>query len=116
MSFSFHDDSEDHAPRILVLMATFNGAAWLREQIDSILVQQGVSVRLIVSDDGSSDDTSDLVDRWASHDPRIQRLETAESRLGATGNFLRLLHDADFADAEFVALSDQDDVWEADRL
>ena len=53
-------------PRVMVLMSTYNGGQFLREQIDSILAQKGVEVRLLVRDDGSKDDTCAIRSEYAS--------------------------------------------------
>lgn len=110
---------EEGLPRVSVLMATYNGAShggrWLREQVESILGQRGVDVRLVVSDDGSTDSTVDLLTRWSASDPRIRLLPRRQGEPGVAGNFLHLFtaHDPD---GSFVAFSDQDDVWHLDKL
>ena len=106
----------NEGPRVLVLLATFNGAQWLDEQLDSILGQHGVRVSILVADDGSSDGTVALVERRLSAQQSSAILPAAGHRLGAAGNFLRLLRDARMEGNEFVALADQDDIWQLDRL
>lgn len=102
------------APLVAVLMATHNGEAYLAEQLASILAQRDVSVRLIVSDDSSTDATPSLL-ADAARDPRVTVLPTG--RFGTPqGNFLRLMRDADLGDAVAVALADQDDIWHVDKL
>lgn len=95
-------------------MATHDGADFVGDQIDSILEQEGVDVRIIISDDASSDGTPDIVLARAS-DPRITVLPAG--RFGsAQANFYRLIRDADVAGAAGVAFADQDDVWHRDKL
>ena len=53
-------------PVVLVLMSTYNGERFLKEQIDSILSQEGVEVRLLVRDDGSKDHTCEILEEYAS--------------------------------------------------
>lgn len=106
--------AEAARPRVAVLLATHQGEAFLAQQIDSILEQQGVDVRLVISDDASSDGTLAVIERYAA-DPRVQLLPPR--RLGAAAaNFLRLIVDADASGYDAVALSDQDDVWLPGRL
>jgi hypothetical protein len=94
---------------IEVLLATYNGAAFLREQIDSVLAQDGVTVRILARDDGSSDGTQAILDEYAAaHPDRFTVLRDAESTGSAKGNFLRLLR---ASTAPYVAFCDQDDVW-----
>lgn len=98
-------------PRVLVLLATYNGNSWLREQIESILSQVGVAVQIHISDDSSSDGTPDTIaTRWGA-DARV-KLESWDERSGSAGaNFRRLYRHADLGDFDFVALADQDDIW-----
>jgi rhamnosyltransferase len=108
--------ASDEAPRVLVLLATFNGARWLDEQLDSILGQQGVRVTVLAADDGSSDGSVALVERRVTAQSMAPVLRAAGRRLGAAGNFLRLLREAPIDGIDFVALADQDDIWLAGRL
>jgi rhamnosyltransferase len=103
-------------PHILVLLATHNGAPWLDEQLRSIVQQHGVCVSLLTGDDQSSDGTQALLARWAREHPRMRILPPLPTRLGAAGNFLRLLREASLDGCDFVALADQDDIWQPGRL
>jgi rhamnosyltransferase len=67
---------------VLVLLAAYNGSAYITEQIESILAQQGVCVRLLISVDLSNDDTYGICIRFASLDARIEVLEYGDLRLG----------------------------------
>ena len=107
-------------PVVVVLLATYNGAAWLPEQLDTILDQQDVRVVLVVSDDGSTDCTAELLAERAAADPRITVLPTGTQRLGSAGNFYRLLRDLPtvpgLSGTEPVAFADQDDRWHPGKL
>lgn len=110
------DSTAARLPHVRVLLATYNGAAWLDEQLHSIAHQEGVRVTLVASDDRSSDSTVALLQRWAST-ASLEVLPAASERLGsAHRNFLRLIRDADPLDADFVALADQDDIWLPGKL
>ena len=106
-------------PRVTVLMATYNGmaegGAWLDEQVDSVLAQAGVEVRLVVSDDASSDGTRAHLEERAAADPRITVLPQRDGTPGVTGNFLHLFT-THTPDGSYVAFTDQDDVWHEDKL
>jgi rhamnosyltransferase len=103
-------------PKVVVLMATYNGAMWLGEQVDSILNQSGVDVHIVIGDDCSRDGTAELVaDRWNS-DPRIRLIAWPKGSGSAGANFRRLFRTVDISDYEFVALADQDDIWEPGKL
>ena len=86
-------------------MATFNGERYIREQVDSILMQLSVKDELIISDDGSTDSTLDILEKYS--DCRIHLLLATE-RLGVIGNFERALN---YAKGDIIFLADQDDVW-----
>jgi GT2 family glycosyltransferase len=92
-------------PPVSVCMATYNGAAFLRPQLDSILAQLGPDDELLVQDDGSSDETLSIIDAYA--DARIEVMRN-ESNLGVIGTFERCLARARH---DIVFLSDQDDEW-----
>lgn len=96
---------------ILVLMSTYNGEKYLREQIDSILAQEGVDVRLLVRDDGSTDSTLDLLEEYK--EKRGIDYYTGEN-VGPQRSFMQLLEQA--PDCDYYAFADQDDVWLSDKL
>jgi rhamnosyltransferase len=103
-------------PTVTVLMATHNGRLWIDEQVATILDQNGVDVRLVVSDDGSQDGTREWLQALANQDSRVRLLAPSE-RLGtAAANFYRLLAEHDPGSSDFVALSDQDDIWLPGKL
>jgi glycosyltransferase involved in cell wall biosynthesis len=91
--------------RLSVCMCTYNGARYLREQVESILPQLGPQDELIVVDDGSSDDTVALLQSLG--DSRVQ-LHRNERNLGPIRSFERALR---LAGGDIVFLADQDDVW-----
>jgi rhamnosyltransferase len=97
-------------------MATFDGARWIDEQLDSILNQRRVDVQTVIRDDGSSDSTAANVERIAINDNRIT-LSVADAPSGsAAQNFFALIRENEATGFDFVALSDQDDVWDTDKL
>ncbi|MCL2467047.1 MAG: glycosyltransferase [Micrococcales bacterium] len=101
--------------RIVVLLATFNGMPYLPDQLRTILDQQDVAVRVVASDDGSSDGTAQWLAEQALTEPRLTLLPAQVSG-SAASNFYRLLLDAELDDDELVALADQDDLWYPDKL
>ncbi len=100
-------------PEVVVLLSSYNGEKYIQQQIDSILAQQGVSVRLFVRDDGSKDGTPALLAQLAREHANIQF--TLEENVGLVRSFFRLLERAD-ARCEFFAFADQDDVWLPEKL
>ncbi|ESQ13185.1 MAG TPA: hypothetical protein DIW77_19980 [Chromatiaceae bacterium] len=108
--------TEADAMRVLILMATFNGASFLATQIDSIRNQTHVDWRLLIRDDGSNDGTPELLSALAAAEPRIELLDDRRGRIGVLENFSLLLEVAAARGPETVALADQDDHWEPDKL
>ena len=88
---------------ISVCMATYNGEKYLREQVGSILTQLGENDELVVSDDGSTDSTIDILKSY--NDPRI-KIFINTGRHGVNSNFENALR---HADGDYIFLSDQDD-------
>ncbi len=103
-------------PNIAVLLATHNGLQWLPMQLTSILGQRAVNVIVWVSDDVSSDGTWDWLQEQSKLDSRIKILPKAGPFGSAAQNFYRLICDADWQDADYVAFADQDDIWLPDKL
>ena len=89
-------------------MATFNGADYIGEQLDSLLNQTYRHWRLVVHDDGSTDHTVAIVTDYCAKDPRITLLADGVSGRGAARNYLHLLHEIK---AGLYMFCDQDDVW-----
>ncbi len=94
--------------RVDILLPTYRGAAYLPEQLDSILAQTHVDWVIRWSDDGSTDETVAVMERYTQNHPgRFFRCQSGE-KLGSTRHFLYLLTQAE---ADWVMLCDQDDVW-----
>lgn len=90
---------------ISVCMATYNGENYIKEQLTSILRQLGSEDEVIISDDGSKDNTQKIVESFS--DERIRFIENHRKH-GFTYNFENALLNAK---GEYIFLSDQDDVW-----
>jgi hypothetical protein len=101
------------SPRIHVVLACFApDERWLAEQVRSILDQQDVTITLDVSDDGSGEDGTAVVERVLGDDARCTW--TTGTRLGSAANFARALARAP-RDVDAILLADQDDVWYPDK-
>jgi rhamnosyltransferase len=99
--------------KVLVLLAAFNGSSWIVEQVQSILDQADVDVCLVISDDGSTDSTRTALQAFA-RDPRVRVTSPVAPTGSAAQNFLQLIRRTPSDGFDFVALADQDDIW--DRL
>ena len=106
----------NNLPSCVVLLATHNGESWIREQMNSLQAQQGVDLRVVVSDDLSTDDTMRVIHEYESA-LNIDILQTQTDGFGsANRNFLRLIRDVNIGDAKYFALADQDDIWSPNKL
>jgi hypothetical protein len=101
---------------VFILLATYNGAAYLPELLQSIQTQTWVDWHLLVRDDGSQDATVEIIRDVAQQDARVQLLDDDLGRLGVTSAFECLLYSAQAAGAQYFSLCDQDDVWQPDKL
>jgi rhamnosyltransferase len=106
----------DVLPRVIVLLAAYNGLKHIAEQIDSILQQAEVVATIYVSVDASSDGTEAWVDTRSQVDNRIAIVPHGEVFGGAALNFFRILREVDFSKFDYVSFADQDDIWNSDKL
>lgn len=97
--------------KLLVLLSSYNGEKYLREQVDSLLSQTLDGVEILVRDDGSTDGTRTILEAYAEQGKL--RWE-AGNRLGPARSFWRLIQTC--GDADYYAFCDQDDIWDADKL
>jgi glycosyltransferase involved in cell wall biosynthesis len=102
-------------PLVIILMATFNGARYLREQLDSIAKQTHQNWRLIVSDDGSVDETFAILKAFQADFPGGQVIIQSGPQKGSAENFMSMLMDESIK-ADYYAFSDQDDVWMPSKI
>jgi len=102
---------------VCVLMSTYNGEKYLAEQLDSILSQRGVNIKLLIRDDGSKDSTNAIIESYINNSPEIIHLHKGEN-VGFAKSFTLLLQMGYemFPECEYFAFADQDDVWLEDKL
>ncbi len=98
---------------ISVALCTYNGEKYLSEQLDSIVRQTRQPDELVVCDDGSTDRTVEVVDKFSATASFPVRLFINEQRLGSSRNFGRAI---ELCQGDVIALSDQDDVWTTNKL
>lgn len=100
---------------INILMATYNGERYLRDQIESLLSQDFKDFKIIIADDGSLDKTRSILKEYKSTYPDKFELIFNEKSLGAKKNFINLL--CKYAtDSEYIMFCDQDDVWLSNKI
>jgi glycosyltransferase involved in cell wall biosynthesis len=103
----------DGMSSISVAMATYNGEKFIREQLDSLAAQQHLPSELVVTDDGSSDETLAIVEQFAKIAPFTVRIHRHADRLGYRANFMRA---ASLCTSDVIAFCDQDDIWSPRKL
>ncbi|WP_029503183.1 glycosyltransferase family 2 protein [Lachnoclostridium phytofermentans] len=99
--------------KVIILLSTYNGEKYLEEQLESILKQDYRVTALFIRDDGSTDGTVDILEKYAKIDPRIAYY--VGSNIGASNSFFELIEQCKI-NADYYAFSDQDDVWLSNKL
>lgn len=94
-------------------MATYNGAKYIREQLDDLAAQTHLPDELLVCDDGSTDGTLDIVEQFATAAPFPVRIHRNPERLGYRANFMTC---AGLCTSDLIAFCDQDDRWDRNKL
>ena len=95
--------------RCSIVMATYNGEKYIKEQIDSILVNMNSEDELIISDDGSTDATLNIINQY--NDNRIRLIQGPKK--GVKQNFANAIEKTK---GKYIFLSDQDDIWEINKI
>lgn len=102
---------------VTVLLCTYNGERYVRDQLQSILDQDYRDFEILVSDDGSRDGTPDIVRSLMADNPdKIKFIEQDPSTGSAQKHFLKLITEKMYGEAHYIMLSDQDDVWHSDKM
>ncbi len=97
-----------------ILMATYNGASYIEVQLKSLFAQSYTDWKLIIRDDGSTDDTLDIIKDFSDQFPeKILLLNTSTGHLGSTLSFAELLT---FSTSQYIMFCDQDDFWFKDKI
>lgn len=99
--------------KIAILMATYNGAEYVGEQLDSILNQSSENWTLYIHDDGSNDDTRNIINQYARRYPEKIVVIEGPSTGGAKTNFFYLMKEVT---ADYIMFSDQDDFWLPEKI
>jgi glycosyltransferase involved in cell wall biosynthesis len=97
-------------PLVAVLLCTANGQAFLDQQLESIAGQSHRRLKLVISDDGSTDGTVSLIAQFAARHPQISVDIRKGPQQGFSANFMSIACDASI-EADYFAFSDQDDIW-----
>ena len=96
---------------VTILLSTYNGAEFIKEQIDSLLLQQNVNVNIFVRDDGSTDKTLDIIKKYQTH----YCINVIKGKnIGWRKSFMELIYNS--PESDYYAFCDQDDIWLPDKL
>lgn len=99
-------------PKVVILMSTYNGGSFISEQLDSILSQTYQNIELLIRDDGSSDNTLEILDEYVKEHSNIHYYQGENVK--SARSFLDLLLRA--AECDYYAFADQDDVWLPNKI
>lgn len=99
--------------KIAILLATYNGEKYLKEQLDSLIRQSYNNWMLYIHDDGSNDKTLEIINSYIGKDSRIVLIDGEKKHLGPGQAFMSLL---EAVDSELYMFCDQDDVWLPDKI
>lgn len=102
--------------KYVILMATYNGEKYIKEQLDSILSQEDADITIFISDDNSTDTTINIVKAYQEKHQNIILLPVCERMGSASRNFFRLILNVNFDNYDYVSLADQDDIWYPQKL
>lgn len=97
---------------VSIAIATYNGAKYIGEQLDSIIHQTYSNIEIVIVDDCSKDDTVAIIEQYQQEFPFI-RLYINEKNSGVTKTFEAAIQKCS---GEFIAISDQDDIWELNKI
>lgn len=98
---------------VQVLMSSYNGEKYIKEQLDSILVQKNIAVELLIRDDGSTDKTIEILREYERKWNNIQVIYG--ENIGVIESFFTLIEQVSI-EQKYVAFSDQDDIWLPEKL
>lgn len=101
---------------VLILLSTYNGETFLGEQLDSLYAQDGISLHILVRDDGSRDGTVKILQKYKDKYGRMTIL--SQHNIGCIHSFFTLMQVAsiDYRDFDYYAFCDQDDIWLPNKL
>jgi glycosyltransferase involved in cell wall biosynthesis len=99
--------------RISIALCTHNGGRYLTSQLDSLISQSVLATELVASDDGSTDETLDILQEYAKRSPFKVKVHRNTGKHGAVSNFSYAIT---LCEGDYIALCDQDDVWASHKL
>lgn len=98
--------------RVAILMSTYNGEKYIKEQVESLLNQTYDNIKIFIRDDGSKDNTVNIIRNYKQYNNKIILIEG--KNIGFINSFFELLNYC--KDADYYAYCDQDDIWMEDKI
>lgn len=98
---------------VSVILASYNGEKYIQEQLDSILAQTYPIHEILIGDDGSTDNTMNILNDYSHRHGNIMVIHPESEYHGVNYNFKRLM---DMASGDYIAISDQDDIWLPEKI
>ncbi len=99
-------------PLVSIALCTYNGEAYLSQQLETIIQQTYLNLEIVILDDGSTDNTVQLIKTFQQKDPRIKFFQN-EINLGCNKAFEIAFS---LCNGEYIAIADQDDIWEIEKI
>ena len=100
--------------KISVALCTYNGASYIKKQLDSILYQKEYTIsEIVICDDNSTDDTLEILAIYKQISPSIFSIHRNKINIGSTQNFEKAIN---LCSGDFIFLADQDDIWKEDKV
>ena len=98
--------------KVSIALCTFNGEKYLKQQLDTIVNQTYNNLEIVICDDCSKDNTKKIIEEYISHDDRIIFFQNKKN-IGYNANFEQAIK---HCSGEYIAISDQDDIWELNKI
>jgi glycosyltransferase involved in cell wall biosynthesis len=106
---------ENKKPSVAILLATYNGSKYLEELLQSLNNQTYSNITVYISDDLSSDSTSDIIQKYVQQNKRFRNITTPQRKGSACKNFMKMINSFSYSE-DLYMFCDQDDVWNNDKV
>lgn len=100
-------------PLVTIVLSTYNGDNFIKEQLDSLIVQTYSNVKILIRDDGSTDETLTILDKYEKNNEHVEVIRG--ENIGVVSSFLQLVKFTR-GNTDYISFCDQDDVWEPDKV
>ena len=102
--------------KIIILLSTYNGAMYLKNQLDSLMLQSYKDICIIARDDGSTDQSYEILQTFIQHSSLHVKVLEDRTNVGAKKSFELLMHEALKMETQYMMFCDQDDIWLPEKI